>query len=183
MKRICLITGFIITLIPNSISQVFDANVKISGLHPVFIDTINEKVLVVHRRSAVLFFKQSDIQEYTNHHYPLKLSNEYFQITNSLLKSNKKRIEIFDLTAESYETEASRIYNNTAQHPAMTELWYIGADLIRTGKFMILDNQSNTMIYRGLKMQSNYGFYSTRTDQFRLPSGNSFWHTNYIISE
>jgi hypothetical protein len=188
MRKFFLTLGLTILLSLNSVCQNSHENISSFDLIPIFIDTINEKIFVVHKRYATLYFKQSDIQEYIKHLNPYGLpSKEYFPIINAMLYSNKQRIDLKDWSIEYTDEEKnqnSRLkINQDFDQIAMQWLLYLGLGLIHNGKFMIVNNQSGRIIDKGLKMISQNGEYSIKNVQVQLPSGFFFWRTITIIGD
>jgi hypothetical protein len=151
-------------------------------LHPIIVDTINESILIVHKRYATLYFKQSDIQEYSRLQNKLGLPNDQsFIIVTALLQSKKKRIDLNDWINEYSDAEKKLNFrfriNQGIDQMAMPEMWYIGYGLIRESKFMILDNNSRKIIFSGLTMNTQNEEFGTRIIQFQLSSGFYFWQT------
>jgi hypothetical protein len=65
----------------------------------------------------------------------------------------------------------------------MTEIWYIGYNLIRDGKFMLIEKDTRVINCDSLKMKVNIGFAGMQTIQFLLPSGVNFWQEICLFSE
>jgi hypothetical protein len=151
-----------------------------SELHPILIDTINENILVVHKRYATLYFKQSDIREYSKQNKFGLPNDQSFLITSAILGSKKKRIDLNDWINEYSDAEKKLNFrfktDQSFDQMAMPELWYIGSGLISDSKFMILDNISGKIIYSGLTCIQN-GEEGIRIIQFQLSSGLCFWQT------
>jgi hypothetical protein len=63
-----------------------EANAQKIELHPTIVDTLNEKIITVHKRYATLYFKQSDIHEYVESYNTLRLpGDQSFPVITSLL--------------------------------------------------------------------------------------------------
>ncbi len=181
MLRFYLTLSIFLTLLHVTCAQNVD-------LHPIPIDTINENILIVHKRYATLYFKQSDIQEYSKLQNKLGLSRDQsFQILNALLQTKKKRIDLNDWINEYSDEEKKLNYrfivSQSIDQIAMPEMWYIGYGLVRESKFMILDNISRKIIYSGLKMNIQNKELGAKTIQFQLLNGSSFWQTINMIGE
>jgi hypothetical protein len=184
MNKFLLTLGIFLILHNASFSQNENNRLSKIELQPIVIDTINENIFVVHKRYATLYFKQSDIREYSRQQNLFRLSgeNSYIIIT-SMLRANKKRIDLNDWFNE-YSDEEKNLYfkfriNQGIDQTAMPEMWYLGSALIRANKFMIKDNLAGTMTYHGLEMINQYGEYGAGSVQFKLPSGFYFWQQIY----
>jgi hypothetical protein len=181
MLRFFLTLGLLITILHAACGQKVD-------LHPILIDTIYENILIVHKRYATLYFKQSDIQEYSSLQNKLGLPNDQsFLIVDALLQSKKKRIDLNDWINE-YSDEEKKLnfrfrVSQSIDQMAMPEMWYYGYGLVRGSKFMILDNISRKIIFSGLTMHIQNKEFGTRTIEFQLPSGLSFWQTINMIGD
>lgn len=161
----------------------------ISGLKTITIDTLNEKILVIHKRNVVVFFRQTDIQEYINDSKFGLPRSESFLITNAILKSNKRRIDLNDQKIDYTDEEI--MANNTRKEPgvdqiamlAMPEMSYIGAHLIMSGKFMVFENQTGKFISERINILTLDSEYGSRSVQFKLPSGLSFWRNIIFLGD
>jgi hypothetical protein len=158
-----------------------------SQLHTVYIDTLNENILVIHKRYASVFFKQSDIQEYIANKDKFGLpSAEKFILTNAILHAKKKRFDFNDWFAEYSDNEKQALFifdYGAFDHIVMPEVWYIGYDLIKAGKFMIIEKETRQINCQGLKLVTHIGESGSNIVQFQLPSGFFFWHELSIIGE
>jgi hypothetical protein len=182
-STICLLSA----LISTAIAQSENERISSIELHPTYIDTLNENTLVIHKRYATIYFKQSDIQEYVKHQDKFGLPLvEKFIITNSILQAKKNRIDFKDWFAEY--TEQEKLYlklldYNGIDHMAMPELWFIGYNLIKEGKFMIFENNIRETVYNGLKMINQNSEFGINSVQFQLPTGLQFWQELFLIGD
>jgi hypothetical protein len=188
MKKFSLSMGLIFLLSLTSISHKSHENISNFNITPILIDTINEKILVVHKRYATLYFKQTDIQEYIKklNHFGLS-DNEFFPVVNAMLQSNKKRIDLKDWSKEYTDEEKNQNprlrINQDFDQSVMIWILYVGFGLIHNGKFMIVNNQTGKITDAGLKMISQNGEYGIKDIQLQLPSGFSFWRTITIFGD
>ncbi len=163
-----------------------EANAQKIELHPTIVDTLNEKIITVHKRYATLYFKQSDIHEYVESYNTLRLpGDQSFPVITSLLQSCKKRIDLNDWINE-YSDEEKKLFprfisGQGIDQIALPEMWYIGSDLIRESKFMIIDNNTKKIIYSGLTLTDQNNAKGTGILLFKLSSGFHFWQTIYMI--
>ena len=181
MLRFFLTLSLFLTLLHTARGQKVD-------LHPILIDTINENILIVHKRYATLYFKQSDMQEYSRLQNKSGLpGNQSFLVVDALLHTKRKRIDLNDWIDEYSDEEKKLNFRfrvcQSIDQMAMPEMWYIGYGLVREGKFMILDNISRKIIFSGLTMNIQNKDLGTRTIQFQLSSGLSFWQTINMIGD
>jgi hypothetical protein len=158
-----------------------------SQLHPVYIDTINENILVIHKRYASIYFRQSDIQEYikSRDKFGLPSADKYI-FTNAVLQPKKKRVDFNDWFYEYSEEEKHDLFlidYGAFDHMVMPELWYIGSGLIKAGKFMIFEKDTREINCQGLKIGSENDVSESNIVQFLLPSGFLFWQELLIIGE
>lgn len=188
MIKFFLTLGLFLILHDVSYSQNENNRLSRVELHPIVIDTINENIFVIHKRYATLYFKQSDIREYSRlpDLFGIKSENSFLIIT-SMLRANKKRIDLNDWFNE-YSDEEKNLYfkfriNQGIDQTAMPEMWYLGSALIRANKFMIKDNLACNMTYHGLEMIKQYGEYGAGIVQFKLPSGFYFWQQIYSFGD
>ena len=180
---ICLLPA----LISTAIAQSENGRISSIELHPAYIDTLNENTLVIHKRYATIYFKQSDIHEYVKHQdkFGLPLA-EKFIITNAILQAKKKRIDFKDWVAEYTEEEklSLRLFDYRGfDYMAMPELWYIGCDLIKDGKFMVFENNTRTIVSSEIKMINQIGDFGINIVQFQLPTGLQFWQELFFIGD
>jgi len=156
-------------------------------MQPITIDTINEKIIVVHKRNANVFFRQSDIQEYVNDSKFGLPNSESYIITNAILKSNKKRIDLndqsIDFTDEEIRTNPSSRKELGFDQIAMPEISYIGAHLIMSEKFMVYENQTGKLILERLNIIILDSGYGSKCVQFKFPSGLSFWRKIIFLGD
>jgi hypothetical protein len=185
MSKCCFTISLFSVLISTAIARSDNGGIISTELHPAFIDTLSENIMVIHKRYATIYFKQSDIQEYIKRQdkFGLPLS-EKFIITNAVLKAKKKRIDFKDWYTEYTEEEKHllRLIDlDGIDHMEMPEMWYIGYNLIKEGKFMILENKIRYIVYDGLKMINQNNGSGIDSVQFQLQEGVHFWQDLIIM--
>ena len=165
----------VLIFIPMNVDAQIDYDgIRSKKLTPISIDTITESIIVVNKKNAILFFRQNDIKSYVNS-LGKKSEHDYLKI---LLSSNTKKIIIKDWT--DYEAaEREKMFGNmekvSSDENFSNEFYYVGADLIHNGKFMIIDKKSNQIVEKKLRIKRIKGLYGTRYAEFLLPDDRSFW--------
>lgn len=188
MKRFELIVGIAIYLTTNAFSQVDYYKIKSQRLTPIIIDTLNESVIVIQKRFATVYFKQSDIKEYLKSYNVIgeRIDMNHKNI-DKLLSENKPYIRMTDWWYSYTEEERNKLSRNPnysiEYEKFLDEMYYVGADLIHYGKFMIIDNHTKKIIIKGLKIKKQDGYYGTEYAQFLLPSRKSFWYIVTVMGE
>ena len=188
MKRFELLIGLVLLITTNAFPQVDYDKIKNQRLTPIIIDTLNESVIVIQKRFATLYFKQSDIKEYLKSYNILgvRIDMNHKNI-DKLLSENKPYIRMIDYWYSYTEEERNKLSRNlnysNEYEKFLSEMYYVGADLIHYGKFMIIDNKTRKIILKGLKIGKQDGYYGTEYAQFLLPSGKSFWYIVTVLGE
>jgi len=195
-----LLSLLLILLTFQSYSQIDYDKVKYNKINSSIIDTINEKVLIIERRYAVICFKQKDIDSLiiiserrqlfldsllkandfkTFEKYAIRFPERKFTETKKLLNANKNRIYIKGFYGEYDEEERNKkfkdIPDTLIDRKITSELYYIGADLIFEEKAMIIDKRKNKIISKPIVVERVEGFYGTRYVMFFLPKRKSIW--------
>jgi hypothetical protein len=199
----------ILTLLAfQSYSQIDYDIVKYKKINSSIIDTTNEKVLIIERRYAVIYFKQKDIDSLiriterrqllldsllkvndlkTFEKYAIRFPERKFTETKKLLNSNKNRIYIKGFYGEYDEEERNKkfkdIPDTLIDRKITSELYYIGADLLFEEKAMIVDKRKNKVILKPIVVERVEGFYGTRYVMFFLPKRKSIWTILTSIGE
>ncbi|PTX18202.1 hypothetical protein C8N40_1061 [Pontibacter mucosus] len=161
-------------------SQVDYDKIKRKKLEPITIDTVNEDVLIVEKRYATLYFKKADVRKYTLPHN--KLGVRIDQHHNNLLEAVNASgdTRLVDWWNGYTDDERQSIHGNpnfvNEHKKALSEFYYVGADLIHDGKFMVVDKSSGEEVRKRLKMKRVIGLYGSRYLEFLLPNGQQFWH-------
>jgi hypothetical protein len=187
MKRtmICLIILFITI---NASAQIDYNKIRIQRLSPIVIDTISESILVIRKRHAVLYFRQSDIKDYIKPFNKLgvRIDTRHDNLIK-LLNTNSSKIILTDWWFDYTNDDRRKIFGNenyvNEEKKYLSEIHYIGADLIHDGKFMIIDRESNEIVTKRLRMKRIRGLYGTRYVDFQLPDRRRFWNVLTILGE
>ncbi len=175
----------IVFLIPFRLfSQINYDEIKSENFYSTKIDTINDKVLIVEMKNAIVIFKQCDLDSIiknTDNTADIGSFRYYEKYNNieKLLQSNKQKIKLTDYwydygDAERIKMFGNRNYSNPDKNP-LGELIHIGGDLIYAGKAMIIEKRNHEFVTKKMKIQRVNGLYGTRYVEFRLPNKKSFW--------
>lgn len=161
-------------------SQVDYYKIKQKKLEPITIDTVNEDVLIVEKQFATLYFKKADVRKYAIPHNELgvRIDQHHANLLEVVNTSGDTRL--VDWWNDYIDDEKQSIhgsFNFVNEHKkALSELHYVGVDLIHDGKFMVVDKSSGEEVRKGLKMKRVKGLYGSRYVEFLLPNGQKFWH-------
>lgn len=179
MGVIRLILFLLILIQTKAYSQVDYDKIKQKKLEQITIDTVNEDVLMVEKRFAILYLKKADVRKYAIPHNKLgvRIDQHHDNLLEVINTSGSTRL--VDWWGDYTDEERQSIHGNpnfeNEQKKALSELYYVGADLIHDGKFMVVDKASGEKVRKGLKIKRVNGLYGTRYIEFRLPNGKSFW--------
>lgn len=187
MRAIRLISVLKILVIAKSCSQKAYDKIGNRKLEPISIDTLTEDVLITDKRVATLYFKQSDVKEYIRKYDSLENKNgSTFPKTHELLSRNGNPRLINWWYSCTYEERKKLVgtgeYSNKDKE-YIDEFFYLAPDLIRDGRFMIIDKASGEEVRKGLRMKKVKGLYGGSSIQFRLPSGEPFWYQIISLGE
>jgi hypothetical protein len=179
MKVSLIILGFVFISCGNLISQINYDKIRKYKLRPAYIDTLNENTLIIHKKNAVLIFRQSDIKTFLEQNSETSSGKVSYPYLNAMLKRNEHKIILMDWWSDYTEEERSHIFKkiiyDISDDKTVEELYSIGGDLIYYGKFMVIDNKTKKLITKGLKIIRVKGLYGTRYVNFRLPNSGTFW--------
>jgi hypothetical protein len=175
----------IVLLIPiRLIAQIDYDEIKSKNFYSTKIDTINEKVLIVEMKYAIVVFRQGDLDSIIkNTDNSAEIGSfRYFEKYDNLLKllqSNKQRIKLTDYWYDYDDSDRKKMfgninYSNSDKKP-LGELIYIGGDLIHDNKAMIIEKRNLELVTKKMKIKRVNGLYGTRYVEFRLPNKKSFW--------
>ncbi|MBF8964309.1 hypothetical protein I0P70_13730 [Pontibacter sp. FD36] len=187
MGVIRLILFSLILIQTTAYSQVDFDKIKQKRLEPITIDTVNEDVLIVEKRFATLYFKKADVREYAIPHNNLgvRIDQHHDNLLEVVNTSGDTRL--VDWWNDYTDEERQSIHgdpNFVNEHKkALSELYYVGADLIHDGKFMVVDKASGEEVRKGLKIKRVNGLYGSRYVEFLLPNGQKFWHLVIRLGE
>jgi len=182
MYRLIFLT---ILLIPfRLLSQINYDEIKSKNFYSAQIDTINENILIVEMKYAIVIFKQSDLDSTirnTNNSAEIE-SFRYFEKYDNLirlLKTNKQKLILTDYWYDYGDADREKMfgnknYSNPDKEP-LGELIYIGGDLIHNRKAMIIEKRNNKLVTKKMKIQRVNGLFGTRYVEFRLPNKKAFW--------
>jgi len=180
-----LIGVLTILLLVKSCSQKTYNKIGSSKMEPIHIDTLTEDVLIIDKRVATLYFKQSDVQKYIRVYDSLE-NKSTFPKTLELLggDGNQKLVDWW----YSYTDEERKMLVGTSEYSNkdkayIDEFFYLAPHLIRDGKFMIIDKASGEEVREGLRMKKVNGLYGGSSIQYRLPSGEQFWYQIISLGE
>jgi hypothetical protein len=135
---------------------------------------------VIKKRNATIYFNQSDLKEYCRTYNTLGVRTD-LQHHNllSVLDSAADKITITDYWSTYSDSDRMQLFQNinysNMDKVILAEVYYVGADLIHDGKFMIIENRTSKRLTKGLKIQRVKGQFGTRYVEFRLPDKNVFW--------
>ncbi|PVY36124.1 hypothetical protein [Pontibacter virosus] len=180
MGVIRLILFLLILIQTTAHSQVDFDKIKQKKLEPITIDTVKEDVLIVEKRFATLYFNKADVREYTIPYN--KLGVRIDQHHDNLLEvvNAPGDTRLVDWWNDYTDNERQSIHGNSnfvnEQKKALSELYYVGADLIHDGKFMVIDKATGEEVRKRLRMKRVKGLYGSRYVEFLLPNGKKFWH-------
>ena len=163
-----------------SYSQIDYDKIKRRRLIPIAIDTVKEDVLIVKKRFATLYFRKTDVRQYATSHNNLevRIDQHHNHLLGVINESGVTRL--VDWWGDYSDEERQRIHGdadfvNKDKEP-ISELYYVGADLIHDGKFMVLNKASGEVIKKNLKLKRVKGLFGTRYVIFSMPNGQKFWH-------
>lgn len=182
--RVIILTSLLIFMIQtSSYSQIDYDKLRTKKLVPISIDTVNEDVLIVEKHFATLYFKKSDILQYAKPHNKLGVRIDQLHSSIVELANTSGNSTLTDWWFDYTDEERQRMFGNAnyenENKKPLTEFYYVGADLIHDGKFMILDKKSGEPIKKKLRIKRDKGLYGSRYVNFLLPNGQKFW---YIIT-
>jgi hypothetical protein len=182
MNRLILL---IVLMIPfRVIAQINYDEIKSKSFTSAEIDTINENILIIEMKYAIVIFKQCDLDSIIRD--TGKTSDigsfRYFEKYDNLMKllqTEKQMITLTDYWYDYDDADRQKMFEdiNYTDHDKepLGELIYIGGDLLHGGKAMILEKRNHKLMTKKMKMQRVNGLYGTRYVEFRLPNGKSFW--------
>ena len=160
MRQFIFIIGFFLPF--NLFSQIDYSKITTQKLTPIDIDSISESIIVIHKKYAIIFFRQSDLKFYIES--DKRLFNNYLNLTN-LLSNGTKKIVLNDWWFDYGDEDRLKLFGDTNytndDRKYVNELYYIGADLIHDGKFMIKEKASGEIVSKNLRMIKGSGLYGT----------------------
>ena len=177
MRQLVII---LILYIPNYIlAQTEYVRIKNKVFYSTEIDTLNENILVVEKKHAIVYFRQLD------------LINQISDTSNStlikILGKGTKTIHLTDWWFDYTEEDRQRLFGDiNYENPDkkyINELIYIGADLINENKTMIIEKCSGIVVTKKMKAKHVNGLYGTTYIEFRLPDRKAFWTILLEIGE
>lgn len=179
-----IMTIILLVISIESVAQINYDEIRSKKFYSTKIDTINEKVLTVEMKYAIIIFKQSDLDSIvknTNNSADIG-SFRYLKKYDNLLKllqSNEQKIKLTDYWYDYGDEDRKKMfgdinYSNSDKKP-LGELIYIGGDLIHDNKAMIIEKRNYELVTKKMKIQRVDGLYGTRYVEFRLPNKKSFW--------
>lgn len=182
MKRLIFFT---ILLIPfRLLAQINYDEIKSNSFYSADIDTINENILIVEMKYAIVIFKQSDLDStLRNTDNSADIGSfryfEKYENLKRLLQTNKQKIILIDYWYDYGDVDREKLfrninYTNPDKEP-LGELIYIGGDLIHERKAMIIEKRNHELVTKKMKIHRVNGLYGTRYVEFRLPNKKAFW--------
>ena len=161
-------------------AQIDYHKIKKQKLFPIQIDTLSEQVLVIQKKFAIIYFRQSDIKQYLEAEDTLGVRiNRNHSNLDSLLSLDFTKIKLTDWWFDYTDEERERLFGNknysNQDKIYLSELRRFGADLIHDGKFMLLDRTTKKIIIKKMRIKRIKGLFGTRYVEFQLPDNKSFW--------
>ena len=180
MGVIRLILLLLILIQTTAYSQVDYYKIKQKKLAPITIDTASEDVLIVEKRFATLYFKKEDVRKYAIPHNKLGVRIDQHHDNLLAVVNTPGDTRLVDRWNEYTADERQSLHANPnfvkEDNKALSELYYVGADLIHDGKFMVVDKASGKEVRKRLIMKKVKGLYGSHYMEFLLPNGQKFWH-------
>lgn len=164
-----------LTLVLNA--QINYDEIEYKELTPIQIDTLAEPILVINKRYATIYLKQTDIRQYIESNKRSWSDN----LTNviSLLSTKNTKYTITDWWYDYDDEQRVRIFNDKDYKNQdwyyLKELYYVVPDLVHDGKFMIKSKKEGKIVTDKLCIKKKEGFYGTEYVEFLLPDGKAFW--------
>jgi len=182
MNRLIFLTILLIPL--RLFAQINYDEIKSKSFYSAEIDTINDSILIVEMKYAIVIFKQSDLDSIirnTDNSAYIE-SFRYFDKYDSLirhLQTNKQKIILTDYWYDFGDADREKMFGNinytNPDKELLGELIYVGGDLIHDRKAMIIEKRNHELVTKKMKIQRVNGLYGTRYVEFRLPNKKAFW--------
>lgn len=170
----------------NLSAQINYCKITSQELTPIVIDTISEPIVVINKRYATIYFKQSDIKLYMESDKRVFKKNNYTNLKEILSKDSTK-IVLNDWWYSYGDEERLKLFGNinytNNDRKYLDELYYIGADLIHDGKFMIKEKKSRKIVSKKMRMKKEEGLFGTQYIYFQLPNKKNFWYIVTALGE
>ncbi|WP_101688933.1 hypothetical protein [Dysgonomonas massiliensis] len=181
-----VIVTLVMFLVFSRLSAQVDYNkIEYKELSPCQIDIGLDSIFIIHKRDATIYLKQTDIKEYIEKNK--RTWNNKFSNITELLNIKKPQYIItdwwYDYDDEYRKNKFGDIDYKNQDWYYFRELYYIVADLIHDGRFMITKRGENKPILKGLCIKRKDGLYGTEYVEFLLPNGRSFWDIVTILGE
>lgn len=180
LRSFLLVTGLLLAGFTQAYAQTDFARIKRKKLYPIHIDTLQEAIIIIEKRSALLVLKQSDVKEYLSELDTTDPGNVLInKCLSTLIDGQQRKVKLVDLW-EGYTSEersrmpGSRKHNRTDEQ-YLAHLHDPVAHLILTGKFMVISLVSLQEVKKGLKTRMAKGIMGAKYRQFLLPGGITFW--------
>lgn len=166
-------------------AQIDYSKIEVKELSSCLTDTGIDSILIIHKRYATIFLKQSDIKRYIKQNK--RTWNNKFSNITELLNAKKTQCTItdwwYDYDDNYRKKKFGDINYKNQDWDYLRELYYVVADLIHDGKFMITEKGKNKPILKDLYIKKKEGLYGTEYVEFLLPNGKSFWNIVTVLGE
>lgn len=190
MNKLIFLTFF---LIPFRIfAQVNYDEIRNKVFYSADFDTINESILIIHKRFAIVIFKQSEMDsmvQTTRNSADLGSfrSFERHDRLVSLLNENHQKISLTDYWFDYSDSERKEMFGHSnysnPDKAILEQLFFVGGDLILGGKVMIIDSKEKKIVKSKMKIKRVKGLFGTRYVEFRLPNKKAFWRITTSLGE
>lgn len=171
------------TLTIQSYSQV-EFGIRRQKLKPTLFDTTKENVFVYEVPNAILYFKQSDIEDFIeNPGNKNVLTNYGYRTFQDTLTKNVGQIKVTDIYFYYDQNQRDSIFRlepeNILTKHLSEEFYFLGAGLILKGQFMVYSKSDMRFITKKLFAKKEKGYLGQESLQFYLPDKKQFY---YIIT-
>lgn len=157
-----------------------DVNIRKQKLKPEFIDTTEGNIFVYDVRYALIYFRQSDIENFIDS--PGNNVGFYNSRYNSLRDKLNQDIRKIRVTHFYFSYDQKFLDSIFQQKPIYfsekqlsEEFYAVGAALILEGRFMLLEKTQKKVLTRKLVAKKKKGILGARYLQFYLPDGRPFY--------
>jgi hypothetical protein len=190
MNKLIFLTFFLIHF--RIFAQVNYDEIKSKIFYSADIDTINESVLIVEKKFAILIFKQSELDSIiraTGNSAELGSFRSFERHDNlvSLLRENHQKISLTDYWFDYTDTDRKEMFGHSnysnPDKAILENLIFIGGDLILGGKVMIIEREEKKIVKSKMKIERVEGLFGSRYVEFRLPNKKAFWRITTILGE
>jgi hypothetical protein len=179
MKLLLILVILTVTSTLNA--QIDFMKVKDKDLSPIKIDTLSDSIIIIHKKNAIVYFKQSDIKLY------IEKQKDKYPNLNQLLVNKNQSITIKDWWYGYHDGDRKKIFGDSnythIDKNYMQELYELGAELIYEGKFMIKDKKTNKIVTKNLRLEQKDGLYGTQYVDFLFGNNKSFWQIITALGE